>query len=197
MEKLEHFRHILLFEFNRGAKAAEGASNICAVYGVNVIGESTTIKWFSRFKEDRFDISDTSRSGRPGFDVDLLNSLIHNIPRQCTRELANVMNCDNSTIMQHLHSMGRVKKSDVWVLHVQSQNHKNQCGHMCISACLSMACEHQSFLSCIITGDVKWCLFANVRKRKEWLSPIIRKMSQFLHLTLLILESTPPLIIFK
>ena len=31
MEKLEDFRH---FEFNRWAKAAEAARNICAVYGI-------------------------------------------------------------------------------------------------------------------------------------------------------------------
>ena len=71
MEKLEHFRHILLFEFNRGAKAVEAARNICAMYGDNAIGKSMARKWFSRFKEDRFDISDTPRSGRPsGFDED-------------------------------------------------------------------------------------------------------------------------------
>ena len=39
MEKLEHFRHILLSEFNRGAKAEEAARYICAVYGDNAIGE--------------------------------------------------------------------------------------------------------------------------------------------------------------
>ena len=72
MEKLEHFR---LFEFNRGAKAAEVATNICAVYGGNAMGESTARKWFSPFKEGRFDISDTPRSGRPsGFDEDRLNN---------------------------------------------------------------------------------------------------------------------------
>ena len=49
VEKLEHFRHILLFDFSRGAKAAETARNICAVYGDNAIGESTERKWFSRF----------------------------------------------------------------------------------------------------------------------------------------------------
>ena len=59
VEKLEHFRHILLFEFNRGTKAAEATTNICAVFADNVIGESTARKWFSRFKEVRFDISDT------------------------------------------------------------------------------------------------------------------------------------------
>ena len=32
--------------------------------------------------------------------------------------------------------------------------------------------HHRPFLSCIVTGDEKWCLYANTRKRKEWLSPI-------------------------
>ena len=123
MEKFEYFQHILLFEFSRGAKAVETARNICAVYGDNAIGESTARKWFSRFKEDRFYISDTPRSGRLlGFDKDRLNTLIHNDLRQCTRELENVMNCDHSTIMRHLHSMGKVKKSGVWVPHTLSQN---------------------------------------------------------------------------
>ena len=65
MEKLEHFQPILLLEFNRGAKAAEAARKIFAVYGDNAIGESTARKWFPRFKENSFDISDTSRSGKP------------------------------------------------------------------------------------------------------------------------------------
>ena len=82
-EKLEHFRHILLFEFNRGV-TAEAARNICAVYGDNAIVESTARKWFSRFKEECFDISDTPHSGRSsGFDGDRLNTLIHNDSHQC------------------------------------------------------------------------------------------------------------------
>ena len=69
--------------------------------------------------------SDTPRSGRPsGFDEDHLHTLIHNDPYQCTGELVTVMNCDHSTIVWHLHSMGKVQKSDVWVLHALSQNHK-------------------------------------------------------------------------
>ena len=54
--KLEHCRHILLFEFKRGTKAAEAARNICAMSGDNFIGESTARKWFYRFKEDRLTI---------------------------------------------------------------------------------------------------------------------------------------------
>ena len=126
MEKLKHFRHILLFEIIRGAKAEEAARNICAVYGNSTIGESTARKWFSCFKEDRFDISDIPHSERPsGFDENSLNTLIHNDPRQCTRELANVMNCDHTIIVQHLHSIGKVQKSGVWVPHAPSQRFSN------------------------------------------------------------------------
>ena len=71
-------------------KTAEAARKICAEYGDNAIGVSTARKYFSRFKEDRFDISDTARSGRPSvFDEDRLNTLIHNDPRPCIRELAS------------------------------------------------------------------------------------------------------------
>ena len=74
VEKLEHFRHILISEFIRGPKTAEAARNIFAVYGDNAIGESTAIKWFSRLKEDDFDISDkfTFARTRTGFDEDRL-----------------------------------------------------------------------------------------------------------------------------
>ena len=79
-------------------------------------------------------MSDTPRSGRPlVFDEDRLNK-IYNDPRQRTRELANVMNCDDSTIVRHLYSMENVfKKSGVWVPHALSQNHKNQRVVICAS----------------------------------------------------------------
>ena len=80
MEKLENFRHILLFEFKRAVKAAKAARNICTEYGDNAIEESTARKWFSSFKDDRFDISHTTRSGRPSeFDEDRLKTLFPNI----------------------------------------------------------------------------------------------------------------------
>ena len=102
----------------------------------------------------------------------LSNILIRNDLCQCTRKLANVMNCDHSTIVRHLHAMGKVKKSGVWVPHALSQNHKNQqvaiCAYLLASHRLTR--EHRPFLSGIVTGDEKWCLYANIRKRKEWLS---------------------------
>ena len=187
VEKLEHFRHIFLFEFNRVAKAADVGRHICDVCGDNALGQSTARKWFSRFKEDRFDISDTPRSGRPsGFAEDRLNTLIHSDPHQCTREPANVIHCDHSTIVRHLNSMDKVQKLGVCVPHALSQNHKIQ--WMAISTSLlasyRLAREQlRPILSCIVTGDEKWCLYVNIRNRMEWLSQnkrnICRKCSNF------------------
>jgi hypothetical protein len=39
VEKNEHSRHLLLYDFNRGSKAAEAARNISAVYGGDSIAE--------------------------------------------------------------------------------------------------------------------------------------------------------------
>jgi hypothetical protein len=64
VEKSEHFRHLLLYEYIRRSKAAESARNICALYGEDSIAERTAQKWFERFKQGNFDMSDTPHSGR-------------------------------------------------------------------------------------------------------------------------------------
>ena len=97
-------------------------------------------KWFSRFKEDCFDISDTPGSERLlEFDEDRLNTLIHNDPRQFTWELANMTNCDHCNIVRHLQSIGKVQKLGVWALHALSQNHKNQR----VTICASLLARHR------------------------------------------------------
>jgi hypothetical protein len=62
VEKNGHFRH-LLYQFNRGSKVEEATRNICAVYE-DSIAERTAQKWFVRFKQGNFQMSDTPRSGR-------------------------------------------------------------------------------------------------------------------------------------
>ncbi|KAJ4430822.1 hypothetical protein ANN_19413 [Periplaneta americana] len=68
----------------RGKSSRGGQKYLRRVWD-NAILESTARKWFFRFKEGRFDINDTERSGRPsGFDEDRLNTLIHNDRRNNT-----------------------------------------------------------------------------------------------------------------
>ena len=45
VEEKDHFRHLLLFQFNRNVRAAEAARNTQEVYdGKDAIGDSTAIK---------------------------------------------------------------------------------------------------------------------------------------------------------
>ena len=85
-------------------------------------------------------------------------------------KLANVMNSDHSTIVRHLHSMDKVQKLGAWVPHGLSQNHTNQRVAICASmlACHRLAREqNRLFLSCIVTGDEKLCIYANIRKESN------------------------------
>ena len=62
----------------------------------------------------------------------------------------------------------------MWVPHALSDNNKNH--QATISAGL-LACHrltngnNEQFLYAILTGHEKWCLYINMKQRKEWLSP--------------------------
>ena len=77
------------------------------VYEEGVIGESMARKWFAKFKNGNFDIDDTPCSGRP-FECDDKDHLKALLKKSCqaSRELAEKINCDHKTILNHLHSMG-------------------------------------------------------------------------------------------
>jgi hypothetical protein len=78
----------LLYEFNRGSRAAEATWDICAIYEEDSNTERTAQKWFARFKQGNFDMSDIPCLVWPSnFDEDFLNALIHADPHQ-TWELA-------------------------------------------------------------------------------------------------------------
>ena len=75
-DKKQHFRHLLLFAFHQGQKAAEAAWDICMVYREGLIGKSMARKWFAKFKNGNFDIDNMPRSGRPfEFDEDHFKAL--------------------------------------------------------------------------------------------------------------------------
>ena len=136
---------------------------------------STARKWFAKFKNGNFDIDDMPRSGRPSeFNKDHLKALLKEESHQTSHELAEKINCDQKTILNHLHSMGFAKTLGVWVPHELSKNNKENC--------LQIASQHlahnratrghkQHFLYQIIMGDEKWCLYINMKQRKEWVAP--------------------------
>jgi hypothetical protein len=84
------------------------------------------------------------------------------------------MDCDHTTIVQHLQSTGKVQKLGVWVPNILTQDDKNERVAICASLLTHHHLarqQHQSVLSHIVTGNEKWCLYINFKQRKEWLSP--------------------------
>ena len=95
------------------------------VYEEGVIGKSMARKWFAKFKNCNFDIDDMLCSGRPSeFDEDHLKALLKEESCQTSCELAEKINCNQKTILNHLHSMGFAEKLGVWVPRELSKNKK-------------------------------------------------------------------------
>jgi len=72
--------------------------------------------WFGRFKLGNFDLKDRSRSGRPEeVDNDVLEDLIPVDPRLSSVELFAILGFHQTTICDHLKSIGNVSKAEILV----------------------------------------------------------------------------------
>ena len=70
-----HFWHVLFYEYKKGNKAASAFKNISATYGEGSLSEHTCRKWFTRFREENFNLCDESRLHRPLTVMNLRSSI--------------------------------------------------------------------------------------------------------------------------
>ena len=88
-EQKLHFRHILLFLFCKGHKAADAKREICDVYGASALSADTRERWFAHFLFQKFNLQNALRSGRliAANDNQLLTA-VKNDRHLTTREIA-------------------------------------------------------------------------------------------------------------
>ena len=65
VENHVHIRHIILYHFEKGHKAAEAFRDLNELFGEGTIGERQVRRWFERFKSGDTSLEDEGRRGRP------------------------------------------------------------------------------------------------------------------------------------
>lgn len=165
MEK-KQIRAIFLYEFKLGRKAAETARNINDAIGLGTVQERTVQLWFKKFRSGDESLEDEEGRGRPSeVDNDQLRAIIEADTLKTTREVAEELNVNQSTIVRHLVQIGKVKKLDKWVPHELTENQKNR--RFEVSSSLLLRNKNDPFFDRIVTCDEKWILYDNQRRSAQ------------------------------
>lgn len=163
----EYVRGLLLYDFKFGESAAASSRRINAAFGEGTVSERIAQDWFRRFRNGDFNLEDSVRSGRSSkVDNDRLRQLVELDPRQTTRELAQVLGVHFTTIADHLHQLGKVHKLAQWVPHELTERDRQRRAQVATE--LLSYRRTNNWLTSIITGDEKWCLYVNIKRRRHW-----------------------------
>uniref|UniRef100_A0A915DFN2 Mos1 transposase HTH domain-containing protein n=1 Tax=Ditylenchus dipsaci TaxID=166011 RepID=A0A915DFN2_9BILA len=60
-----HIRHIMLYHFEKGWRAAQSFRDIVELFGEEAISQSQVERWFKRFKSGDTSLQDEKGRGRP------------------------------------------------------------------------------------------------------------------------------------
>ncbi|XP_070526360.1 odorant receptor Or2-like [Cardiocondyla obscurior] len=82
--------------------------------------------------------------------------------------MSNTLNQPWSTIQEHLHQIGKTNRAGVWVPHNLSE--ENKANRSTICNLLIQRYNTEAFFDRLITGDEKWVLYENLKRKRQWLS---------------------------
>lgn len=160
-------RACMLYDFKSGLTAAESQQRLCDAFGQGCVSQRNVRLHFQRFRNGDFDTEDKPRSGRPGtVDDERLLELVDMDPYLTAREIAETMGASHTSIINHLHANGKVSRLDRWVPHTLSVSVRQRRVDAAVS--LLSYSRRTHWLDTIVTGDEKWCLYTNIKRRRSW-----------------------------
>ena len=161
-----HLRHCMLFMFNLGKNTTETLDQITQAYGADTVSYATVKNWFKKFRNGEYDLEDKQRSGRPKETEDSeLEALLQEDSTLVTRDMAKILEIDQSTVQRRLTAMGKVLKVGHSVPHQLSHANIAQRLNLCVA--LLSRHRRKSFLWRIVTGDEKWVYYENPQRKRS------------------------------
>ena len=107
-----------------------------------------------------------SRGHVSDFDMNTLHSVVEANPRMTQNDIAETLYSSQKTISRQMKAIGKVQKLGKWVPHDLSENNLMQRLEICTVS--SSRQNREPFLDRIVTGDEKWVLHVNMKRRKQW-----------------------------
>ena len=99
-------------------------------------------------------------------DDDLIKAIIDSDRHSTTREIAEKLHVSHTCTENHLKQLGYVQKLDTWVPHELKEKQRiNNCD------LLKKHNENDPFLKRLITGDEKWVVYDNIKRKRSWSKP--------------------------
>lgn len=112
----EGLRYIYYYEWKKGSSSAEATREINRVFQQEVTSYPTVHRWYNKFRSGDFSFEDEPRTGRPRtVDDNRLMAMLEENPETTTRQLAVALDCDHSTVADHLKALGYTIVNGRWV----------------------------------------------------------------------------------
>lgn len=158
-------RKLIYYGWIRGLNGVRIAEEINGALGDSTVTERTCQNWTKQFKDGVFNFEDKERDGRPpteNIEDKIEQHLVEN-KLATSREIAAALNCSYSTVLRHLHKMGRRYLVWRWVPYKLTPENKNN--RMAISGQNLTMLERNNFLNQLITVDECWLFQDNEGNR--------------------------------
>ena len=118
---------IFFFKFKMGCKAPETTLNIHNIFGPGTANEHTVWWWLKKSSQGDESLEDEERSGQTSeADNDQLRAIIEADSLTTTREAAEELNVDYSTIIWHLKQIEKMQKLNKQVPHKLTEHLKKK-----------------------------------------------------------------------
>lgn len=171
MENLDRkgVRLLLLHEYRLNRKAKEAYENINQSMGEGMLSYNTTTLWFQKFKSGDYDLNDKPHPGaEPKVNNALLLKRIEDDPCLSSYELGEEFSVSHTTILSHLHDIGKRWKWGRWIPHQldgsQLQDRVKTCSFLLDYK------RNKAWLDNLVTADEKYVLYVNFTRKRQWLS---------------------------